>query len=368
MTDRPWLASSATLRWMSALAPTSMPRVGSSRMISSGAVASQRASSTFCWLPPERLPTRALGSAGRTPSASMYSVTTASLLRAPQLAEPAAPGLDAEHDVLADREVGDDALGVPVLRRERDAVADRVPRGGDPRRLAVDLDLAGVGPVGAVEQPDQLGPPGAEQPGDPDDLAVEDVEVGRLQHAAPAHARSRAAPASPERSMSRARRAPRSPRARRVARPTIFVTRSPRGRSLARVLADQLAVAEHRDPVGDLVDLLEEVADEQDGHALVAQVADHGEQPVHLVAVEARGRLVQDQHPGVEDHRPADRDQLLHRDRVAGQQRVGVEVQPEALQVAGRLAVGGLPVDAAAAAHLVAEHHVLADREVRCRG
>ena len=44
---------------------------------------------------------------------------------------------------------------------------------------------------------------------------------------------------------------------------------------------------------------------------------------------------------------------------------MGVEVEPEALQVPGRLAVRGLPVDAAAAARLVAEHHVLADREVR---
>ena len=119
------------------------------------------------------------------------------------------------------------------------------------------------------------------------------------------------------------------------------------GEVLGAVLADELAVAEHRDPVGDLVDLLEEVADEQDGDALVAQVADHREQPVDLVAVEARGRLVEDQHPGVEDHRPADRDQLLHRDRVAGQQRVGVEPEAQALQVPGRLAVGGLPVDAA---------------------
>ena len=39
--------------WISALAPTSMPRVGSSRISSFGFIASQRASSTFCWLPPE---------------------------------------------------------------------------------------------------------------------------------------------------------------------------------------------------------------------------------------------------------------------------------------------------------------------------
>ena len=46
--------SSATSRWISALAPTSMPRVGSSRISSRGSVISHRASSTFCWLPPLR--------------------------------------------------------------------------------------------------------------------------------------------------------------------------------------------------------------------------------------------------------------------------------------------------------------------------
>src|SRR5690606_15192127 len=77
-TARPCSESSATLRWMSALAPTSMPRVGSSRMMSCGAVASQRARSTFCWLPPERLRTSAFGFAGRTPRARMYSSTMVS--------------------------------------------------------------------------------------------------------------------------------------------------------------------------------------------------------------------------------------------------------------------------------------------------
>jgi len=64
MTESPAAESSATLRWMSAFAPTSMPRVGSSRMSSSGAVANQRARSTFCWLPPDRVLTTESGFAG----------------------------------------------------------------------------------------------------------------------------------------------------------------------------------------------------------------------------------------------------------------------------------------------------------------
>ena len=183
-----------------------------------------------------------------------------------------------------DGEVGDDALGAPVLGGEGDPVADRVPRRRDPDGLAVDLDLAGVGAVGAVEQPDQLGPSGTEEPGDPDDLAVVDVDVGRLEDAAPA---------DPGRSQHGRRGAVdvalgdlRDGLELDESRPDHLRHEVAAGEVLRAVLADELAVAEHRDPVRDLVDLLEEVADEQDGDALVAQVADHREQPLDLV----RGR------------------------------------------------------------------------------
>ena len=52
------------MRWISALAPTSMPRVGWSRMSTRGAGISHLASSTFCWLPPESVPVSLLD-AGR---------------------------------------------------------------------------------------------------------------------------------------------------------------------------------------------------------------------------------------------------------------------------------------------------------------
>ena len=63
-----------------------------------------------------------------------------------------------------------------------------------------------------------------------------------------------------------------------------------------RVFAHQPAVAQHADPVGNGVHLVQEVRDEQDGQALVAQLAQHGEQLGDFLAVEAGGRLVQDQH------------------------------------------------------------------------
>ena len=52
-TAAPRSASSASSRWISDFAPTSTPRVGSSSSSTAGSASSQRASTTFCWLPPE---------------------------------------------------------------------------------------------------------------------------------------------------------------------------------------------------------------------------------------------------------------------------------------------------------------------------
>src|SRR5690606_23588498 len=75
-TDMPSSESSATRRWMSAFAPTSMPRVGSSRMSRRGSMRSQRARRTFCWLPPERFLTGRSGLAGRMSSLAMNWATS----------------------------------------------------------------------------------------------------------------------------------------------------------------------------------------------------------------------------------------------------------------------------------------------------
>ena len=53
----PWPARSDISAWISDLAPTSMPWVGSSSTSTDGLVISQRLSATFCWLPPESVAT-----------------------------------------------------------------------------------------------------------------------------------------------------------------------------------------------------------------------------------------------------------------------------------------------------------------------
>src|SRR6185437_15391205 len=112
--------------WISAMAPTSTPRVGSSKMMRSGSCTSDLAITTFCWLPPES------------------STTFTSLLMAhverldPCLARllgfvlredgPLAPELrDQPHiDVARDRHGLEEALDLAVLRDIGDAVAHRL--------------------------------------------------------------------------------------------------------------------------------------------------------------------------------------------------------------------------------------------------
>ena len=97
----------------------------------------------------------------------------------------------------------------------------------------------------------------------------------------------------------------------------------------SEVLADELAVAQHRHAVADLVDLVEEVGDEEDRHAALLEVADDAEQLGALVQVQARRRLVEHQHPDVGEDRPRDGHQLLHGQRVPAQDRGRVDVEPE---------------------------------------
>ncbi len=175
-------------RWISALAPTSIPRVGSSSSRSFGLVASQRASSTFCWLPPERLPASMSGFGG--PDLQQRDVLLDDLVRASlgHPAQPATLGLDAQHDVLADGEVADDALGLAALRRVDDLVGHRDAGRPDPNRLARDQQLTAVGVVGAVDQAGELRASGAQQACETDDLTRVDVQVDGFQCAPAADA------------------------------------------------------------------------------------------------------------------------------------------------------------------------------------
>ena len=96
---------------------------------------------------------------------------------------PAAAGLQREDDVLAHRQLVDEALGAAVLGTEGDAAGRRRARAAHRHRLAVDVEPPRVGLVGAEEEPRDLGAARAEQAGEADDLARRDRQVERRDRA-----------------------------------------------------------------------------------------------------------------------------------------------------------------------------------------
>ena len=74
---------------------------------------------------------------------------------------------------------------------------------------------------------------------------------------------------------------------------------------VARALGDDPAVADDHQPVGDRVDLVQQVRGEQHGAAAVGEVAQQAAHPAHPLGVEAVGGLVEDQHLGFAEQRVA---------------------------------------------------------------
>ena len=99
-----------------------------------------------------------------------------------------------------------------------------------------------------------------------------------------------------------------------------------------RALLDDRAVAQHGDVVGHLEHLVEVVGDEQHGHAGGAQLGDHPEQRLDLVAAERGGRLVHHDHPRVEADGAGDLQQLQLGDRQRARRAADVEVQAERVE------------------------------------
>ena len=96
------------------------------------------------------------------------------------------------------------------------------------------------------------------------------------------------------------------------------------------VLAHVAAVAQDRDAVADRVDLVEEVRDEQDRDALVAERPDDRKSPSTSAASRLEVGSSRMSTFASVDHRAADRDELLHGDRERRERRVRVEVpRPE---------------------------------------
>ena len=89
--------------------------------------------------------------------------------------------------------------------------------------------------------------------------------------------------------------------------------------------ADGASVAEDRETFGDLVDLFELVADEQDRLPLPLQPLDDAEEILDLLVGQGRRRLVHDDDAGLDRERPRDGDEVALRDRKVLQPGIGAD-------------------------------------------
>ena len=171
---------------------------------------------------------------------------------------------DRQRHVLGDREIEDEALLVAVLGQVGDARVHRGRWAGEADGPAVQPDLAAIALVDAEQDPGDLRPAGADEPGQPDDLAVPDVEGDVAEDAGPGQALDLEEDLADRRlDLGEERHAPAD-----------HVPDEVGGREVGRRRRDDvLAVAEDRRPVAQLEHLVEPVADEQDRDAAGAQVA-----------------------------------------------------------------------------------------------
>ena len=108
-----------------------MPRVGSSKMMTRASAASHLLSTTFCWVPPERLRRELLlagGLDGEAVDEAGGQLALAALVGERPRVSRSSTG---QRDVLADIEEQDKALALAVLGQQGDAVVDGVARVAD---------------------------------------------------------------------------------------------------------------------------------------------------------------------------------------------------------------------------------------------
>ena len=149
----------------------SMPRVGSSTIRIFGSSASQRASTTFCWLPPERFRTICSGLAMRIRGV-LEALDQLALRAARRRSRTSAEAAERGHATGCCGRPGEEQrLLLAVLGHEADAVPNRVAGERIADRRAVDRTLPRSDRSAPKMAAGDLGPARAHQPGDADDLA-----------------------------------------------------------------------------------------------------------------------------------------------------------------------------------------------------
>ena len=150
-TARPASRCSTSWRCTNSIAPTSRPRVGCAAISTFGSASISRASTTFCWLPPD---SDAAGVSGVPPRTSnSCSSRTARSPIVPELQQAAARvrrlAVRVQREVLREREWQHETAPVPVLRDVPDSLVEDLARVRVRDVDAVDDDAPGRAPAAA---------------------------------------------------------------------------------------------------------------------------------------------------------------------------------------------------------------------------
>ena len=127
---------------------------------------------------------------------------------------------------------------------------------------------------------------------------------------------------------------------------------------------DMPCVAQHRHGLADLIDLLQMMRDEQEGHAFALQLADAAEQALDLVAVELRGRFVEDDEARAVRQCPRDLHQLPRFHAQIARARIFAHVDLPVIEQLARITAHGAPIDYTAARRLPVNEQILRDAQI----
>src|SRR6185437_47570 len=265
------------------------------------------------------------------------------------------PVVDGQVDVEADLQVEIESLVAPALGSHRDAELDRLPLGANIDGLALPQDFTGGPGIVAEHAHGEFAAPRADEAVKTDDLAAANAERNILE------AFAREVPGLEQHFADR-----------HLLLVIDLLDRAVDHQGHQLVLvgvldvpgADQGAVAQYRDAIGELEHLLEAVADVNDGDALVAQPPDQRKKLRRFLARQIGRGLVEDQEPGPAQGGAGGGDELLLPDGEAAELGARRQVEPhvveQALRLAPHLALVQEPVFQA----LIAQKDIGRDRQV----
>ncbi len=207
--------------------------------------------------------------------------------------QPATLSLQGEDDIFTYRSGGNYTVGFAIFRAEADAQRRGFMRRTQGLHFAFDHSAAAVGGLNAKDHFRGFGSSRSQQSGKPDDFARPHFKIERVDH--PFLAKI-------FKGRNRFFTEQRAPGTLQRVRVKLAAQHHLHQFDLRQIFclagAHKGPVTQHRDPVAHLINLIEEVGDEDQADALIAQLPHQGEKHFNLFSVEACGGLIKDQHFG----------------------------------------------------------------------